>query len=426
MKPRSLLVTGAAIKRNKLLLQATSELLAANDMETMLGRMVKLLVPTLGDWCMVNLVSAEQGIVRVADARRLSPEKNAALDEIRRTFPLHLSAAYGVSYAIRTGKSQLVHGLTDEQWRSISADPRYFELWKKVGIVSFLAVPIKVGETIYGGIGLDSVTPGRLFRPADLKLVQEIAGFIGLSLERTLLIKQATDANQQKDEFLRTLSHELKTPLSVIIGWSQLLARQLHDPRFDAIEAVNIIERNALLQKDLVENIIDASLAATQRLRLEWESIDLLACLRSVIDSAQHLAAAKRLDLRFDSQESSAYVLGDPLRLRQVFSNLLSNAIKFTPPQGSILVILAQTTSGFLISMKDTGIGIKPEFLPRVFNRFSQADSSMRRSTGGLGLGLALARHIISLHGGKISAMSEGLGRGTSVNVELPAKPPRL
>ncbi len=401
-------------------------MLASQDIETLLRRIVGLLVPALGDWCVVNLVGLDGGMIRVTDAREMPAEKQAALNEIRSSFPLHPDAPFGLSYAIRTGKAQLMHGLSEEHFRQVSDDARYLELWKIVGVVSFVAVPIKVGTRIYGGLGLDSVTPHRLFEKSDLKFLQEIAGLIGLALERAFLIKEASDANRQRDEFLTMLSHELRTPLSAIIGWSQLLSRKMNDANFDIKQAATIIERNARLQKDLVDNIIDLSLVATERMYITWEGLDLMDCVLAVVESTQPLAHAKSLSLNFVTQESVAFIMGDSRRMQQVFLHLLSNAIKFTPAGGRVLVSLKRQGTDFVVSVCDTGVGIDSEFLPRIFNRFTQADSSMRRSRGGLGLGLALVRHIVSLHGGTVKALSEGHGEGTQVLVSLPMKPPRL
>ncbi|MFB2834583.1 ATP-binding protein [Floridanema evergladense] len=257
-------------------------------------------------------------------------------------------------------------------------------------------------------------------------------------MEETL-IKQAEELakiNRIKDDFLTTVSHELRTPLNAILGWSQVLrSGKLSDTI--VAKALETIERNARSQKQLIEDILDVSQIITGKLHLQISLIDIVPIIETVINISLPSVVAKQLQLRFVHDEVKDKILGDSDRLQQVIWNLLSNAIKFTPSGGSIEINLKieewqKTTEQqnlacassllkfVVIEVKDTGIGIKPEFLPFVFDRFRQADGSTTRSYGGLGLGLAIVRHIVELHGGVIYVQSEGEAKGATFTVKLP------
>lgn len=230
---------------------------------------------------------------------------------------------------------------------------------------------------------------------------------------------EAEAANRTKDEFLATLSHELRTPLNAILGWTQLLQKgNLEPPMVD--RALETIERNARMQSQLVEDILDVSRIITGNLRLEIKPVNLASVITAAVDSFRLAAQSKDIDLQLMLDQSSGLISGDANRLQQVVWNLLSNAIKFTPKGGQVLVILEQVGAECQLRVQDTGQGIHPDFLPHIFERFRQADGSSTRSHGGLGLGLAIVRHLVELHGGQIQAESRGEDQGAIFIVTLP------
>jgi signal transduction histidine kinase len=230
----------------------------------------------------------------------------------------------------------------------------------------------------------------------------------------------AERANRLKDEFLLTVSHELRTPLTAIIGWSHLLVKTKLDEA-TAARALDAIERNALMQAQLVEDILDVSRAVTGRLRLSVGRVDLASAVNSALDYVQPEAASRSISLEVTLDPSARHVSGDAARLRQVVEKLLLNAVKFTHAGGHVSVRLSRADDSHVeIAVADTGIGIAPEFLPYVFERFRQADGSTTRQHGGLGLGLSIVRHLVELHGGTARAESEGEGRGSTFTVTLP------
>lgn len=235
-------------------------------------------------------------------------------------------------------------------------------------------------------------------------------------LQRAL--SAAETASRARDEFLATVSHELRTPLTSIIGWVQLL-RLEHDPGSLA-EGLETIDRNARAQSRLIEDILDFSRINAGKLRLNVQSIDLADVIEAAIDVVRPAADAKDIRIERMLDSDAGHVSGDHDRLQQVVWNLLSNAVKFTPRGGKVQVRLARVNSHCELAVSDTGEGIAPSFLPFVFDRFSQADSSSTRAHAGLGLGLGIVRHLVELHGGTVQAFSPGIGCGATFVVRVP------
>ena len=237
--------------------------------------------------------------------------------------------------------------------------------------------------------------------------------------ERIQLLEQAQAANRAKDEFLAVLSHELRTPLNPILGWTQLLQNQQLD-EIQTQRALTIIERNANLQVQLIDDLLDVSRIIQGRLKLQNAPVNLKTVIANALETVQLAAQAKSIHIHLDLAPVGL-VQGDPTRLQQVIWNLLSNAIKFTPSGGRVDVRLAALGADAQIQISDTGQGIAPQFLPYVFDYFRQADSATTRVFGGLGLGLAIVRQLVELHGGTVTADSPGEGQGATFTVTLPA-----
>jgi len=240
------------------------------------------------------------------------------------------------------------------------------------------------------------------------------------ALSREYAAREAADAaNRAKDEFLATLSHELRSPISTILTWAGLLKQDRLAPsaRERALEA---IERNARLQVRLIDDLLDVSRVISGKLRLEMAPVDPAAVLGAVLEMITPVAESKGVTVISRVELGAGPLYGDDSRLQQVVWNLLSNAVKFTPQDGRVEVVIARRDTSIEICVSDTGRGIDPAFLPHIFERFRQADSSSTRSAGGLGLGLAIVRHLIELHGGSVTAESAGVDRGATFRVRLP------
>ena len=261
------------------------------------------------------------------------------------------------------------------------------------------------------------------FSPAPRQFAVTFFDVTARKVAEKKLSDQATaleEANRLKDEFLATLSHELRTPLNAMLGWAHLLSRETLDAG-TLRRGLDTIERNAHAQKALIEEILDASRMITGKTGLDMQPVDLAEIAVQAIEVVRPAAEAKRIEIGIDLQLLQP-VMADAARLQQILWNLLSNAVKFTPPRGWIRVTAQQIDSKVRVEVADSGIGIAPEFLPHIFDRFTQADGSATRQHGGLGLGLAIARHLVELHGGDVHAESAGEGRGATFTVTLPVR----
>jgi len=230
---------------------------------------------------------------------------------------------------------------------------------------------------------------------------------------------EAERANRMKDEFLATLSHELRTPLNAVLGWATIL-RGRENPDQEMIQGLDAIDRNARIQAQIIDDLLDMSRIISGKVRLDVQPLDLPTIVLEAVETMRASASAKGVRLQSVIDPLNATILGDPNRLQQVFWNLLSNAIKFTPKGGRVQVLLQRVNSHVDVSVVDTGEGISPDFLPYIFNRFQQADASTTRRYGGLGLGLAIVKSLVELHGGTVQAKSGGIGQGATFIISLP------
>ncbi len=313
----------------------------------------------------------------------------------------------------------------------VIGDPRVGDQeWaRRERMVAFAGYPLLVGGELHGVLGMFSRSRLSESTMAALALV---ANSIAVSIrareadaERDRLLVAAQEAravaersSRAKDEFIAVVSHELRTPLTAILGWARMLASGLDAD--ETAEAVEVIQRNALSQSQLIEDLLDISRVISGKLRLDLRAVDLPGVVQEAVRTVQPTADSKGIRVESVLDPRAGPVSGDPDRLRQIVWNLLSNAVKFTPKKGKVQVRLTRVNSHVELCVSDTGVGISAEFLPHVFERFTQADSSSTRQHSGLGLGLGIARHLVELHGGEIEARSDGAGQGATFVVSLP------
>ena len=304
----------------------------------------------------------------------------------------HLHRA-GINRYLETGKKHIA-------WKSVEL-PGLHKDGHEIPLELSFGEFIKNGQHFFTGIARD-ITDRRRLEDALRQRADEL-----------------TEANRIKDEFLATLSHELRTPLTSILGWSHLLRTGEMNALMKE-RAIEAIERNAMAQAQLIEDLLDVSRVITGKLRLDARPFNLTSVVENAVEAVRPSAQSKSIALELRLIDDVGTISGDPDRLQQVIWNLLTNAIKFTPERGRVEVRLEQVDSSAHITVSDTGVGISPEFLPFVFERFRQADSSSTRSYSGLGLGLALARHLVEMHGGTVEAESAGAGAGATFKVHIP------
>jgi PAS domain S-box-containing protein len=412
----------AAQQRWAFLAEASAILSSSLDYETTLTTIARLAVPMLGDWCSVDIVRDDGEIHGLAIAHR-DPAKMERAEELQRRYPVVASDRYGVAHAIRTGQPELYAEIPDSLLAASARDEDHLRILRDVGFRSAMIVPLVGRGRTLGAISLVSTDASRRFGPADLMFAEELASRAALAIDNARLYREAHDASRLKDEFLATLSHELRTPLNAMLGWARLLQTGDLDEETTR-KALESIERNTQAQSQLVSDILDVSRIITGKLHIDRQPLEVAAVIDAALDAVRPAATGKRVSIE-KSLDPGLRMAGDADRLLQVIWNLLSNAVKFTPAGGRVAVALRKSGRGIEIEVADTGIGIDRDFLPYVFDRFRQADASTTRAHGGLGLGLAIVRHLVELHRGTVTAESEGRGRGARFIVRLPmAEPP--
>ena len=383
-------------------------------------------------------------------AERAMREAYTELDQrvVRRTAALERASAAlrernALLNAITTSTPDLIYA-KDREGTLLMANPAWM---KAVGTAGHDRAALDESDRLVLDSGetmsLEEILGGRTYLVSKSPLRDEherVMGLIGVAtditerklaqreLEKLVVAEQrlraeAERANRAKDEFLAIVSHELRSPLNALRGWSHLLAttRPLDAALIE--RASRAIKRNVDHQTRLIDDLLDTSRIVSGKLTLERRIVNLCEIVLAALDAARPLAAAKGIELRFAPDDPAIMVVGDGGRLQQVVSNLLSNAVKFTPEKGEVSVRLMKNAERVQLQVKDNGIGISPEFLPHVFDRFTQADTSAARRAGGLGIGLALVRHIALLHGGQVRGDSAGVGRGSTFTIDLPGAP---
>jgi len=280
-----------------------------------------------------------------------------------------------------------------------------------------IVVPLEMQGRFIGTMTF--LSDERRYSGADLRLATELASRTAMAIENARLYHLAQQSNRTKDEFLATLSHELRTPLTAILGWARMLSLNLDEETMRL--AVETIERSAKAQAALIDDLLDLSRVVTGKLSLENELVDLRSVTGNAVNALQIAAEAKRITINLAADGAAhPIVTGDPTRLQQIIWNLLTNAIKFSEA-GSVVDVALECGNGEArVIVRDRGQGIAREFLPHVFEPFRQADGTSTRSQGGLGLGLAIVKYLCELHGGRVAAMSEGRGHGSTFVVSLP------
>jgi PAS domain S-box-containing protein len=403
-------------------LARANELFASSlDYESTLRNLTQAAVPALADWCAVDMtVKSTDGAYERLAVAHVDPEKTDLAWEIYRTYKADLSAD-PIAQAIRSGKSQLVREIPDELLRSVASSAEHYAVMKELGLLSFMIVPLLGRRGALGAITFVSSDSLRLFTELDLSHAEEFARRAAVAIENAMLYRDAQDANRAKDDFLATLSHELRTPMTAILGWSRVLEEGGLDEETFA-SAIESILHSAQAQALLIEDVLDMSRIISGKMQMDPQPVDLADAVQAAMRTVQPAADAKGVILEMQRRPGASLVTGDPNRLQQIVWNLLSNAIKFTPRGGEVVTRVEQSGSFVRLTVRDTGKGIGPEFLPHVFEPFRQAENVTTRIHGGLGLGLAIARQLVELHGGNISAQSEGEGKGATFVIELPVR----
>jgi signal transduction histidine kinase len=352
-----------------------------------------------GDEAIALLAGTDYDLV-LTDLHMEHGEGLAVLNEIRRNAPLTISVVLTGFASVESAIAALQEGAYDYLVKPCDIETMKHTIRRGVEHRRLMLAEQKARADL---------------EQLNLDLEQRI---IERTAELTRLNAELADANRAKDVFLATLSHELRTPLTPVVGWIKLLRSGNLDSKSVA-QALDAIERNAWLQARLIDDLLDTSRIATGKLQFEPRPADLNGAVKAALDTVRALAAARNIELAINQSPSTLVVMGEPVRLQQIAWNILSNAIKFTDPGGKVTITTETENGEARMTVTDTGVGISPDFLPHVFDRFRQADGSTSRRHGGLGLGLAIADALAKMHGGRLEAQSDGIGRGSSFTFRL-------
>jgi PAS domain S-box-containing protein len=387
--------------------------------QEMLTNIVTVLVPRIADCCAVDLVGTESDVELLA-AAHVDESKGAMIHELRSRFPEILFTPGASGSVIASGQSVFVRKVTEDMLvAAFPENEERLQLIRALGIASYICVPLTGQHGVIGAMTLASGESGRHFVEDDLVLAQELAHRTAVAIESAQAYEESQRANRIKDNFLATLSHELRTPLNAILGYTWMLrANSLAENRRE--HALETVERNAKIVSQMLYDLLDVSRIASGKLSLTMQQMDLRQLVLESVESVAPSASDKGLSLHVKSDEDPLLIQGDRARLQQVFWNLLSNALKFTPSGGRINVTVKSSPKAAKVAIQDSGIGIPPDFQLKVFEPFQQVRLKSAPQIGGLGLGLAIVRQIVELHGGTVALESEGEGKGSTFTIQLP------
>lgn len=403
-----------------------SALIATLDGSSAHERLANVCVPEVADWCILA-IPGEDGLLHHATISHIAGEANDDLARrLQQQFAIDAAVPWDVAGVLWSGRAQLYPTHDREYLERIQVSAEYGRLIEEIGVRSAIVAPLAARGRTLGLMIWITANSGRIYDAHDLDLAEELARRAALTTDNARLFAEAQQArdeaqaaNLAKDEFLAVVSHELRTPLTPILGWLDLLRAPGIDEEM-RVQAYKVIERNARAQAQLVNDILDVSRITSGKLRIATRPTDFTKLVRDAVESLRLSADEKGVALQLDLQEVGGAQL-DSNRFQQVVWNLLSNAIKFTPAGGQITIALARSDeNSAMLEMSDSGQGIASHFVANVFEAFRQADSSSTRKTGGLGLGLAIVRHIVEMHGGRVSAHSAGEGQGATFRVWMP------
>jgi PAS domain S-box-containing protein len=408
----------------RFLAQASAELSSLVDEQSTLDKLAFLAVPVFADWCAVDMVQADGSLKRVA-AAHTDPEKVRLAHEFHQKFPPDPNQAVGVWNVIRSGRPEFLSEINDELLEKFVHDPRRRAVMEQLGFKSYIGVPLRARGQTRGVVTFISAESGRRYSAADVALAEDLGHRAGIAIENARLYTDLQKADQAKNVFLATLAHELRNPLAAVVNGLTMI--KLAPDNIEKVKrSANLMERQATQLARLVDELMDMSRITTGKIQLQAEKTDLAAVIASAIDAtrAQIEAARHRLSVRLPSGPLPLFA--DPMRLAQVFANLLSNAAKYTDQGGDICLTVERSDAEFIVRVKDSGIGITPDMLNRVFTMFAQVTHPVDRSQGGLGIGLALVEGLVQLHGGRVEAHSAGLSQGSEFVVYLPVTMPEV
>ncbi len=376
-----------------------------------------LAVPDLGEFCAIYVCQPSGALERVL--LKVVDERGQQLaDALQSQYPAVLAGELGAAAALRTAAIRVLNLDGPEPFAAAAGPAERLALWRSLELRAAMVAPLITAGRQRGALVVGSRSPHR-YDELDREVAHEFASRLAVALDNARLYREAQEANRLKDEFLAIVSHELRTPLTSILGWAWLMNSPALD-RAALMRGASVIRRSGQVLSQIIDDLLDVSRIIAGKMEMVPLPTDLSQVVETALEAVRPQAQEKGIDLQLHREPGLPSVRGDAKRLHQVVWNLVVNAVKFTPSGGRVEVALTRAGAMAQLSVKDTGRGILPEFLPYVFERFRQADSSTTRAFGGLGLGLTIVHSLVSMHGGNVKANSAGEGAGSTFVVQLP------
>lgn len=403
-----------AEQQQRFLAEAGKVLASSLNYDVTLKNLGELTVPYIADWCLLDLTTVAEngGKYKVIHAQESNAEWGGKLEK-------HSLSMRTLIQDLGAGRTPFVETISKAQLREMVEDDELFSILDGLSFRSVMSIPLEVRGQTFGVMTFVSGESNRIYGESELRFACKFARHAALAVENARLYELSRDTNRLRDEFLATISHELRTPLGAVLGWSEILLEKQFDS--DTTKCLETVYRNGKTLARLVEDLLDVSRIITGKLSLMTQRFLIGPVIEAAMDAVKPAAEAKGIQLTCQFEDGVGSIVGDPARIQQIAWNLVSNAIKFTPKGGHVRVELTTTDDGDIVfKVIDDGIGLRSDFIPHIFERFRQADGTMTRAAGGLGLGLAIVRHLVELHGGMVEASSAGTGKGSVFTITLP------
>ncbi|MEO5618136.1 MAG: PAS domain S-box protein, partial [Candidatus Eisenbacteria bacterium] len=405
-------------KTARFLADGSAALADLSDDERTLRKLASLAVPFFADWCVVDMQEPDGAVRRLAvapEGAALEPAADNGGPRPPSPQPGHL----GTLKVLRTCEPIWAPNLTDSTLTELAGNNEELRLIRSLGFKSYLCVPLHTRTRAIGTITFAMAKSGRTFSEDDLQVAKDLAHRAVIAIENASLLAALRESDHRKDEFLAMVAHELRNPLAPISNAVQILRAKAPPPAV-LQWATEVIDRQVLQMTRLVDDLLDVSRITSGKIQLNREKVQLAEVVSSAVDASRPLIEKCGHEFTVEMPQEPILLEADLTRLSQVLLNLLNNAAKYTNPGGRIWLTVRQEGANAVIRVKDTGIGISDEMLPRIFEMFTQVDRSLERSQGGLGIGLMLVQRLVGLHGGTVHAHSEGPGKGSEFEVRLP------
>ena len=414
---RDITASKQAERTTRFLADASAALAELTDYKSTLQKVAALAVPFFADWCAVDMQEADGSLRRLA-VTHSGPVKLELAHELFRRYPPRPSDPHGVMKVLRTGEPEWVAMIPDSLLVESAQDEDHLRILRQLGLKSFICVPLRSRARTLGALTFVTAESGRVYDATDLAAAEDLAHRTVIAIENARLLSALKESDRRKDEFLAILAHELRNPLAPIRNAVQIYrAKGLSVPELQW--ATDVIDRQIHQMTRLVDDLLDVSRITKGKIELRKQRVELAAVVNSAVEASRPLIEKWGHGLTVTIPPQPIQIDVDPTRMAQVLSNLLNNAAKYMDQGGRILVIAERQSGHVLIRVKDIGIGIPTETLPRIFDMFMQVDRSLERSEGGLGIGLTLVQRLVEMHGGTVEARSDGPGKGSEFVVRL-------